>query len=95
MSEAQQVFVGTLEAPPWPVGKRYPKAAKQMQLKVNGKPTEIAPSSTVQNLLDQLRLDCQQVVVERNRAIVPRQRFAEEFLADGDTLEIVHFVGGG
>ena len=48
-----------------------------------------------QTLLDQLRLDSQQVVVERNRAIVPRQRFAEEFLAEGDTLEIVHFVGGG
>ena len=66
-----------------------------MNIVVNGKPTETAAVSTVQNLLDQLRLDCQQVVVERNRAIVPRQRFAEEYLADGDTLEIVHFVGGG
>jgi thiamine biosynthesis protein ThiS len=66
-----------------------------MNIVVNGKPTETAAVSTVQNLLDQLRLDCQQVVVERNRAIVPRQRFAGELLADGDTLEIVHFVGGG
>ena len=66
-----------------------------MNITVNGKPTETATGSTVQNLLDQLRLDCQQVVVERNRAIVPRQRFTDEFLAEGDTLEIVHFVGGG
>jgi len=66
-----------------------------MIITVNSKRTEIANGSTVQNLLDQLRLDCQQVVVERNRAIVPRQRFTEEFLAEGDTLEIVHFVGGG
>jgi len=66
-----------------------------MNLTVNGKPTETAATSTLQNLLDQLRLDCQQVVVERNRAVVLRQRFAEEFLAEGDTLEIVHFVGGG
>jgi thiamine biosynthesis protein ThiS len=66
-----------------------------MNLTVNGKPTETAAGSTLQNLLDQLRLDCQQVVVERNRAVVLRQRFAEEFLAEGDTLEIVHFVGGG
>lgn len=66
-----------------------------MNLTVNGKPTETAAASTLQNLLDQLRLDCQQVVVERNRAVVPRQRFAEEFLAEGDTLEIVQFVGGG
>ena len=66
-----------------------------MQLTINGKQTETTAGSTIQNLLDQLRLDCQQVVVERNRAVVPRQRFAEEFLAAGDTLEIVHFVGGG
>ena len=66
-----------------------------MQLTVNGKTTETAAGSTVQNLLDQLCLNGHQVVVERNRAIVPRQSFAEEFLADGDTLEIVQFVGGG
>ena len=66
-----------------------------MNITVNGKPTETAAGSTIQNLLDQLRLDGRQVVVERNRAIVPRQRFGEEFLAAGDTLEIVHFVGGG
>jgi thiamine biosynthesis protein ThiS len=66
-----------------------------MDITINGKPTEAAAGSTVQNLLEQLRLDSRQVVVERNQAIVPRQRFAEESLADGDTLEIVHFVGGG
>jgi len=66
-----------------------------MQVTINGKKTETTTGSTVQNLLDQLRLDNQQVVVERNRDIVPRQRFAEEFLIDGDALEIVHFVGGG
>ena len=66
-----------------------------MNITVNGKSTETANGSTVQNLLDQLRLDCQQVVVERNRAIVPRQHFAGELLAEGDTLEVVHFVGGG
>lgn len=67
----------------------------RMHVTINGQPMEATTGSTVQNLLDQLRLDSRQVVVERNRAIVPRQRFAEEFLAAGDTLEIVHFVGGG
>ena len=66
-----------------------------MRINVNGKKTEIATGCTVQNLLDQLRLDNRQVVVERNHDIISRQRFAEEYLADGDTLEIVHFVGGG
>ena len=66
-----------------------------MKIIVNGKFIETAAGSTVQNLLDQLRLDSRQVVVERNRQIVSRQRFDGEYLTDGDTLEIVHFVGGG
>jgi thiamine biosynthesis protein ThiS len=66
-----------------------------MNIIVNGKPTEAPAGGTLQNLLEQLGLDCGQVVAERNRAIVPRQRFAAELLAEGDTLEIVHFVGGG
>jgi thiamine biosynthesis protein ThiS len=66
-----------------------------MKIAVNGKPIETPTGSTVQNLLDQLHLDSRQVVVERNQQIVPRQRFVEEYLVDGDTLEIVHFVGGG
>ncbi len=69
--------------------------SKRMNIILNGKPTETAAGSTLQNLLDQLCLDCRHVVVERNRTIVPRQRFVEEHLIEGDTLEIVHFVGGG
>ena len=66
-----------------------------MNLVVNGKPMQTNAGSTLADLLEQLRLDSQQVVIERNQAIVPRQRFAVEFLADGDSLEIVYFVGGG
>lgn len=66
-----------------------------MNVTINGKITTAIAGSTVQNLLDELRLDSRQVVVERNREIIPCQHFAEEFLAEGDTLEIVHFVGGG
>ena len=35
------------------------------------------------------------VAVELNREIVPRDRWSETLLKDGDRLEIVHFVGGG
>ena len=42
-----------------------------------------------------LKLDCLQVVVEHNKAIIPRQRLDETHLHDGDTLEVIHFVGGG
>jgi thiazole synthase len=35
------------------------------------------------------------VVVERNREILERDRYAEVEVADGDEIELVHFVGGG
>lgn len=66
-----------------------------MNIVVNGKPMQTAAGSTLADLLNELRLDSRQVVIERNQAIVPHQRFADELLADGDSLEIVHFVGGG
>ena len=40
-------------------------------------------------------LDPKKVAVERNLEIVPRSTLAAVMLADGDKLEIVHFVGGG
>jgi thiamine biosynthesis protein ThiS len=42
-----------------------------------------------------LALDIRKVAVELNREIVPRSTYAQVVLASGDTLEIVHFIGGG
>jgi sulfur carrier protein len=46
-------------------------------------------------LLATLGLDGRKVAVERNEEIVPRSRYSETWLASGDSLEIVHFIGGG
>ena len=66
-----------------------------MEIIFNGKSRELPNPTSIQELLDQLQLDCLQVVVEHNRNIVTRQRLAETLLHDGDTLEVIHFVGGG
>ena len=66
-----------------------------MDIMFNGKPRELSFSISIQEFLDQLQLDCLQVVVEHNRSIIARQRLDETFLNDGDTLEVIHFVGGG
>ena len=66
-----------------------------MEIIFNGKPRDIQASISIQEFLDQLQLDCMQVVVEHNRGIIPRQRLAETFLNKNDTLEVIHFVGGG
>ena len=66
-----------------------------MKVKINGEDEEIAAGLSLGGLLEQLQLRPARVVVERNRDIVPRDAYGATMLAEGDTLEIVHFVGGG
>ena len=61
---------------------------------LNGAPHRSA-AATIADLVRELDLAPEKVAVERNGAIVPRSTLAEAVLAEGDTLEIVHFVGGG
>ena len=61
---------------------------------VNGEPCRTAVGS-IADLVRSLELDPAKVAVERNGVIVPRSTLAAVPLAAGDTLEIVHFVGGG
>jgi thiamine biosynthesis protein ThiS len=63
---------------------------------VNGDERRLPAGSTVADLLASLNLDARTVVVERNRTILrDRSSFAKLELANDDTIEIVHFVGGG
>ena len=62
---------------------------------VNGEVQRLPADSTVAALIALLALDTRKVAVERNLEIVPRSRYAETALAEGDALEIVHFIGGG
>jgi len=66
-----------------------------MEIIFNGNPCKIQSSISIQEFLDQMQLDCMQVVVEHNRSIIARQRLGEILLNHGDTLEVIHFVGGG
>ncbi len=66
-----------------------------MTITLNGDPRPLSPGCTVAALLAALGLDMRKVAVERNEAIVPRSLYGETVLAEGDSLEIVHFIGGG
>jgi len=65
-----------------------------MNLTINGE-ERILSAGTVSALVEQLGMKSDRVAIELNREIVPRERWAETALQDGDRLEIVHFVGGG
>jgi sulfur carrier protein len=62
---------------------------------VNGEERAVAEGTTVAGLLADLGLSRQHVAVEANREIVPRAEHEARVLAEGDSLEIVTFVGGG
>lgn len=66
----------------------------QLSLTVNGEPRRAEPG-TIADLVRALGLDPAKVAVERNGDIAPRARLGVIALAEGDVLEIVHFVGGG
>ncbi len=65
-----------------------------MRLTINGEDRTTA-AADVAALVISLGLDVRKVAVERNLEIVPRSRYAATAMADGDRIEIVHFIGGG
>ena len=63
-------------------------------LTINGEETEAA-GRTVADYLSSAGFTLARVVVEINESIVPKDRYAETVLNDGDHVEIVCFMGGG
>ena len=69
--------------------------AQQISLTVNGDPARAPAGSSIAQFVALIGLNPLKVAVERNGDIAPRGSHADIVLADGDVLEIVHFVGGG
>jgi thiamine biosynthesis protein ThiS len=66
-----------------------------MRIEINGESRSFDGSLSLGALIEQLGMKSDRVAVELNRDVVPRDRWLQTQLADGDRLEIVHFVGGG
>ena len=71
------------------------EATDTIRVRLNGKERELDPGHTVTTLLESLELHPGMVVVELNREILDRDGYGEAAVSDGDTIELVHFVGGG
>jgi thiamine biosynthesis protein ThiS len=67
----------------------------ELEILVNGEPRRVPGPASAADLLRHLGLDARTVVVELNRQIVRRPHLGDTALANGDTVELVHFVGGG
>jgi thiamine biosynthesis protein ThiS len=62
---------------------------------INGDVRAVRHGMSVTDLLESLGLHPRLIVVEYNRDILPRERYAETPVHPGDNFELVHFVGGG
>lgn len=66
-----------------------------MRLTVNGKPRDYDGPAALPALLRALDVDRRRVAVARNGDVLRREEYEQVVLQDGDSLEIVHMVGGG
>jgi sulfur carrier protein len=66
-----------------------------VRLTVNGEDRVFEAVADIAALVAAIGLDPRKVAVECNLAIVPRSAYGSTPLADGDRIEIVHFIGGG
>jgi thiamine biosynthesis protein ThiS len=66
-----------------------------VNIQMNGEVRQVPENLTLASLMDWLQLPADRVAVELNLEIVPRNRWSETTIREGDRLEVVHFVGGG
>ena len=66
-----------------------------MDVVINGERKRVTPGASLLDVLGQLQLDPRAVVVEHNRRIVRRPALGDVKVNEGDSIELVHFVGGG
>lgn len=69
--------------------------SEPIRIQLNGTEREIAPDTSVRDLIVSLELEPELIVVERNRSILRRGQYEDVSVEAGDVIELVHFVGGG
>jgi thiamine biosynthesis protein ThiS len=66
-----------------------------MNITLNGEKKNVPDDVTVTGLLEFLKIQHQRVAVELNMEIVKKDRYTSTALKEGDSVEIVSFMGGG
>ncbi len=66
-----------------------------MLICLNGHKKEIPSGTTIQQLIEMFQLERKSIVCELNRKVLDRNVFPQTLLREDDTVEIMHFVGGG
>ena len=65
------------------------------KIQLNGKKITIKSKFTIMDLLIKYNLNKKKIAVEYNGTIIPKSEYKKKYLKNNDSLEIVHFIGGG
>ena len=71
------------------------EAQMALTITVNGEAKQLEGARSIRALLTGMSIDPAKIAIERNLEIVPRSQYDAVMVAEGDRLEIVHFIGGG
>ena len=71
------------------------KKIKKIEIKVNGKLRSISDNFKILDLVKDLKIPLKKVAIELNREIIDKKNISKINFKENDTIEIVHFIGGG
>jgi thiamine biosynthesis protein ThiS len=66
-----------------------------MNITVNGEKKDVPAEATILSVVESLGFAAATVVVQQNDDIIPRDAYGDTRVKEGDTLELIRFVGGG
>tara|TARA_B100000029_G_scaffold45530_1_gene42011 strand:+ start:16 stop:234 length:219 start_codon:yes stop_codon:yes gene_type:complete len=71
------------------------KKKNKIKIKINGKYMLIKQKTSVQDLIKALKIPIRKIAIEMNREILDKKKLNKKMLKNNDSIEIVHFIGGG
>ena len=71
------------------------KKIKKINIKLNGKKTNVDDQISLNKILKNLNIPINKVAIELNKEIVNKKKLSSIKIRNNDSIEIVHFIGGG
>ena len=68
---------------------------KKIKINLNGKPILINKDVSIFSIIKKIKAPLDKIAIELNKEIVNKKKIKKIILKKNDTLEIVHFIGGG
>ena len=71
------------------------KKIKKIKINLNGKSISVPSDTTISKLVKKFKAQPNKIAIELNRKIIKKKNIKKIYLKNKDSLEIVHFIGGG